>query len=199
MFGNGGRSCGVQVSRNPPWTESHRISSQRGSANALLGYLSPHGINSRDHMFVSLVSVSGRVILRTDHQTAPLLSTLVDGFADIDELLLVLENKVELVVVTGAQIDHHVFVAEEPHDGTGIVELVHLVEIGDLVNVAKVDNAEVLDALGDLVEDLILPHAVGVPVAAEADADQTLLLAEDGLVDMPAGGQMGKDDGTHGL
>jgi hypothetical protein len=153
------------------------------------------GDRERDR--VALVAVSGGVVLGTDDQTAALLGALIDGLADVDELLLVLEDKVELVVVTGAQIDHHVLVAEEPHDGAGVVQLVHLVEVGHLVNVAQVDDAEILDALGDLVQHLVLSHAVGIPVAPEADAHQALLLRQNGLIDVPTGGEMGENDGTH--
>jgi len=41
------------------------------------------------------------------------------------------------------------------------------------------------------VQDLILSHAVWVPVTTKADDDQTLLLRHDGLVDVPAGNEMG--------
>ncbi len=47
------------------------------------------------------------------------------------------------------------------------------------------------------VKNLILAHAVWVPVAAKADDNEALLLGEDCLVDMPAGDQMRKDDRTH--
>jgi hypothetical protein len=42
-----------------------------------------------------------------------------------------------------------VLVAEEEHDGHRVVQLVHLLEIGHLVDVADVDDGEVLDAVGD--------------------------------------------------
>jgi len=47
------------------------------------------------------------------------------------------------------------------------------------------------------VENFILAHAVGVPVATEPDHDEALFFREDGLIDVPAGDEMGKDDGTH--
>ena len=56
---------------------------------------------------------------------------------------------------------------------------------------------EVLDLVGNLVEDLVLAHAVGVVVAAEADDDEAVFLAEDRLVDVPAGAEMRENDGTH--
>ena len=90
------------------------------------------------------------------------------------------------------------FIPEEEHDGHGVVEFVHLLEVGHLVEVAEVDDGEVLDALGDAVEHFVLAHAVGVPVAAEADDDEPVFFGHDGLVDVPAGGEMGEDDGTHG-
>ena len=45
------------------------------------------------------------------------------------EYLLVLHGPVDLVVVSGAEIDHHVLVPEEEHDRARVVQLVHLVEI----------------------------------------------------------------------
>ena len=41
------------------------------------------------------------------------------------------------------------------------------------------------------------PHAIGVRVAAKEDHDESLLLAEDGLVDVPAAPKMRKKDRTH--
>ena len=145
----------------------------------------------------SLVSVSGRVVLGTHDQTSALLGSSVDGLDDINQLLLVLQNPVQLVVVSGSEITHHVFVAEEEHDGHGVVELVHLVEVWHLVQIADVDDCEILDAVGDAVEDFVLAHTVLVPVATEANDDQAVFLGHDSLVDVPAAGQMRKDDGTH--
>ncbi len=145
-----------------------------------------------------LVSISGRVVLRRDNQTPALLCTLVDCLDDVDELLFVFEDPVEFVVVAGAKITHHVFVAEEEHKGNGVVEFVHLLEVGDLIEVADVDNSKVLDALGDFVEHFILAHAVGIPVAAEANYHQSFVFGEDSLIDVPGGDEMGDDDGTHG-
>lgn len=56
---------------------------------------------------------------------------------------------------------------------------------------------EVLHLVGNLVEHLVLAHAVGVVVAAEADDNEAVFFAEDRLIDVPAGAEMGKDDGAH--
>ncbi len=45
---------------------------------------------------------------------------------------------------------------------------------------------------------LVLPHAVRIRVAAEAQDDEPFVLAEDGLVDVPAGAQVREHDGAHG-
>lgn len=90
------------------------------------------------------------------------------------------------------------FVAEEEHDGTRVVELVHGFEVGDFVEVAQVDGAEVFNSVGDLVEHFVLLHAVRVRVAAEADEDEPVFFAEDRLVDVPACAQVGEDYGAHG-
>ena len=47
------------------------------------------------------------------------------------------------------------------------------------------------------VKDFILSHALGVPVATEADDNETFLFRHDGLVDVPAGDEMGENDGAH--
>jgi hypothetical protein len=42
-----------------------------------------------------------------------------------------------------------VLVAEEEHEGDGIIEFIHLLKIGNLVEVADVDDGEVLNTVGD--------------------------------------------------
>ena len=95
----------------------------------------------------SLVAMSSRVILGTDDQTAPLLCAAVDRLDDVDQLLFVFYDPFDLVVVARSEIDHHVFVAEEKHDGALVVQLVHLVEVRNLVNVAEVAVGIVMDGL----------------------------------------------------
>lgn len=155
-----------------------------------------------------------RHTLWTDDQATTLLGATVDGFNDIDQLLLILEDPVELIVVTGSEITHHMLVSKEEHESDWVVELVHLLEVWDLVEVADVDNGEVLDAIGNAcymlensycalnscqrtVENLVLAHAVRVPVAAESDDDKALLFGEDGLVDVPASDQVRKNNRSH--
>jgi hypothetical protein len=52
--------------------------------------------------------------------------------------------------------------------------------------------------LGNLVEDFILSHTIPIRVSTKANYDQAVFLGEDGLVDMPACSQVGKDCGAHG-
>jgi hypothetical protein len=144
------------------------------------------------------VAITRRVIFRAHHQTPPLLRALVNRLNNINKLLLVLEHPVQLVVVSRAEIAHHVLVAEEEHHRDRVVQLVHLLEIRHLVQVADVDDGEVLDAVRDLVEHFVLAHAVWVPVAPEADYDEAVFFGHDGLVDVPAGDEVGDYDGTHG-
>lgn len=81
--------------------------------------------------------------LGANDQTATLLSALVDGLNDVDQLLLVLQDPVQFVVVTRSEITHHVFIAIEVHDSHRVVELVHGTEVGDLVEIAEVNDSEV--------------------------------------------------------
>ena len=64
---------------------------------------------------------------------------------------------------------------------------IHLTEVLDLIQIADVNNGEVLDPICDTIEDFILAHAIRVPVSAEANDCQAFILGHDGLVDMPAG------------
>ena len=86
-----------------------------------------------------------KLTLGANNETPALLGAAVDGLDDVDQLLLVLKDPVELVVVAGTKIAEHVLVAPEEENGAGVVELVHAVEVGDLVDVAHVDNGEVAD------------------------------------------------------
>lgn len=133
------------------------------------------------------VPVARAVILRTHDQTPPLLRTLVHRLQDVDDFLLVLQHPIQFVVITRPKITHHMFIPKEEHDGARVVEFVHLLEIGHLVQIAEVDDGKVLDAVGDFVEHFVLAHAVGIPVAAEADHHETIFLGHDGLVDVPCG------------
>ena len=47
------------------------------------------------------------------------------------------------------------------------------------------------------VEDLVLGHAIWVPVSPKSDHDQTLFFGHDGLIHVPSRDQMGKNDGAH--
>ena len=144
------------------------------------------------------ISVPRRIILRTNHQTPPLLRAPINRLNNINKLLLILQHPIQLVIISCPEIAHHVFVAEEEHDGTRVVELVHGFEIGNFIEVAEVDGAEVLNSVGDLVQDFVLLHAVWVRVAPEADEDEAVFFAEDRLVDVPACTEVGEDYGAHG-
>lgn len=95
------------------------------------------------------VAVFSRVVFRRDHQTSAFTRTPVDGLDDVHHLLFVLERPVDLVVVTGAQIDHDVLVSEEEHHRARIVELVHLVEVRHFGDVHQIDHREVVHLFGE--------------------------------------------------
>lgn len=88
-------------------------------------------------------------------------------------------------------------VAEEEHECHCVVQFVHLLKVGNLVKIADIDDGEVLDAVGDFVEDFVLSHAVGIPIAAETDDHETVFFGHDSLVDVPAGDEVRNDDGSH--
>jgi len=89
------------------------------------------------------------------------------------------------------------FIAEEEHEGNRVVKFVHLFEVGDLIEIADIDDGEVLDAVGNAVKDFVLSHAVGVPVSSEADNHESLFFGKDRLVDVPPCNEMWENDGSH--
>ena len=69
--------------------------------------------------------------LRTHDQTLALGRPSVHRLNDINKLLLIFYQKVDLVVVTRAQIAQDVFIAVEKHDAELVDKFVHGVEILD--------------------------------------------------------------------
>ena len=67
----------------------------------------------------------------------------------------------------------------------------------DLGDVHQVNSTEVLAFLRDAVESLVHLHTGGVPVVPEPDENNPVPLGEDGLVYLPAIGQMLEHE-THG-
>lgn len=143
------------------------------------------------------VSVSSRVILWRDYQPSPFLRTLVYGFDYVDEFLLVFQHPIQLVVVSCTEVAHHVFVAEEEHQGDRIVEFVHLFEVGYLIKIANIDDGEVFDSVGNLIEDFILSHAIWIPITTKTNYYKAFVFGENSLVNMPGGDEMRNDDGAH--
>ena len=104
----------------------------------------------------SSVSISGAVILRTDHQSPALFSSAICRLNDIDLLILIFDHKVLFIVIARAKVHHNVLVPVEEHNRHRIIDLIHLVEVLHLVDIAYVDHREVLDPVSDFVEDLVL-------------------------------------------
>jgi hypothetical protein len=146
--------------------------------------------------FIS-ITVSCRIVLRADYKTPSFLRAFVDSFDDIDKLLFVLQNPVELVVISGTEITHHVFVSEEEHYGHRVIEFVHLIKILYLIQIANINDCKVLHTLGDAIKHFVLSHAVLIPVSTKPDHNKSLVLGHYGLVNMPAGDKMRKYDGSH--
>jgi hypothetical protein len=66
-----------------------------------------------------------------------------------------------------------------------------------LIDITDVDNSEILDFVADAVEYFVLSHTIWVPVSAKANNYKAFLLAQDCLINMPAGVEMWQNDGTH--
>jgi hypothetical protein len=87
--------------------------------------------------------------LRTHNQAPPLLGATIDGLNYINQLLLILQHPIQLIIIARAEITHHVFIAEEKHQRHRVVQLVHLLEVRHLVEVAHVHDREVFDSVCD--------------------------------------------------
>ena len=59
---------------------------------------------------------------------------------------------------------------------------VHLLEVGHLIQVADVDDGEILDAVGDAEQDLVLCHTVWIPISAETDDYEALFFRHLGAI-----------------
>jgi len=99
----------------------------------------------------TLVLVSGGIILGRDHETASFGSPSVYRFNYVDKLLLIIHGPVDLIVISSSQVNHDMLITIEKHDSARIIQLVHLIEIGDLSDVAQVYHRKVLDFLRDSV------------------------------------------------
>ena len=77
------------------------------------------------------------------------------------------------------------------------IKLADLIEVRNLGDIAQVDHGEVLHFLCHTIESLVHGHALGIPVVAEPNDDDPVLLGFDGLVDVPAGGEV-REEVRHG-
>ncbi len=74
---------------------------------------------------------------------------------------------------------------------------VHLLEVGDLVEIANVDDGEILHTVCDAVKNLILSHTIRIPITAKANDDKALFFGHNGLVNMPSCDKMRQYYGAH--
>lgn len=129
--------------------------------------------------------------LWTRYQTPAFFGAFVYALHDINQFLLVIDAKIQLVVVSRPEIAHHVLVVEEEKHGKALlVQLVVGFEIRHLVRVAQVDHGPFLDQLFDLLELVVHLYRVGMRAVSEADDDQPwrvfALVGRDRLVNVPA-------------
>lgn len=122
------------------------------------------------------VLVVSRIILRTYHQTSTLLCTSINDLDNIYQILLVFDGEIELVVVTCAEIAHHVFVTPEEHYCTDIIEFIHLVEVLNFGIVTGVDDRKVSDFVSNLEKHLVLLPCNWVFGIAKTNDHDTFIL-----------------------
>jgi hypothetical protein len=82
------------------------------------------GIICKKSAFRSSYRAEVHLTLWANHQTATFLRATVDSLDDINQLLLILQHPVQLVVVASTKIAHHMFVAEEEHEGDWVVKFI---------------------------------------------------------------------------
>lgn len=61
---------------------------------------------------------------------------------------------------------------------------VHLLEVGNLIQVADVDDGEILDAVSNAEQDLVLRHSVWIPISAETDDYEALFFGHLGAINV---------------
>lgn len=119
------RSTHNAQKKNPPFSSNNRSERQRIEKLLRDSCLVPisSGVICEQVSTNLFHGVASHLTLGTDNKTTTLLGPTVDGLDDIDQFLLVFQNPVQLIVVTGAEIAHHVFVTEEEHDCNRVVKL----------------------------------------------------------------------------
>jgi hypothetical protein len=79
------------------------------------------------------------------------------------------EYPVDFIVVSGAGVDHDMFVAIEEHEGHFIIEFVHCVKIWYPGDIHDIESNEIAEFISDLHHYFIDDHAGRVPVMPETD------------------------------
>ena len=69
------------------------------------------------------------------------------------------------------KVTYHMFIPKKKHQRNRIIQLIHLLEIRHLIQITHIKHSKVFNSVGDAVQHFVLAHAVGVPVATEADYD----------------------------
>jgi len=85
----------------------------------------------------------------------------------------------------------------EEHHRDWVIQLVHLVEIRHLGDIAEIDNGEVLDLLTHGIQSLVHPHALWIPVVPESNDHDPIFFGQNSLVNMPARMQV-REEIRHG-
>jgi len=67
-----------------------------------------------------------------------------------------------------------------------------LIEVRNLGDIAQIDHSKVLHFLRHAIESLVHGHALRIPVVAEPNDNDPVLLRFDSLVDVPAGRKVRK-------
>lgn len=74
--------------------------------------------------WIYLIAILCWIIFWWHHKTSAFSCTSINRLYNVNHFLFVFQGPVDFVVVTRAQINHDVFVAEEEHAGARVVQLV---------------------------------------------------------------------------
>ena len=106
--------------------------------------------------------------------------------------LLIIQSPVNLIVVTCSQIDHNMFITEEEHHSTWIIQFIHLVKIGYFCNINldlnlsikiiyiitstyQVNHCKIFNFFGNTIKNLVHLHTSRIPIMSKTNDYNTIL------------------------
>ncbi len=127
-----------------------------------------------------------RVVFGRHHQSLSFSCSFIYYFANINQILCLFKNPIDFIVVARPAVDHHVSVSVEEHQGHGVIQLVHCVEIWHFTYIDHIKYDELAQFKCHLIHDFVHDHALWVPIVTKANDHKLLRLIQNGLINFPA-------------